>query len=92
MFDAKPLLSGVRITNNNNIIIVLIGAFISVFPNRLRQRQRVSTCLAQKNSHTFLVLLTGFEPSSFGSESDALPIEPPHDPNRGIISSNWGIF
>ena len=25
----------------------------------------------------FLVLLTGFEPSPFGSESDAVPIEPP---------------
>ena len=30
-----------------------------------------------KNSQIFLVLLTGFEPSPFGSESDALPIESP---------------
>ena len=28
----------------------------------------------------FLVLLTVFEPLSFGSESDALPIEPPRHP------------
>ena len=37
----------------------------------------VSTFLTRKNSQFFLELLTGFEPSSFGSESDALPIEPP---------------
>ena len=39
-------------------------------------RQRVSTIfLTRKNSQMFHVLLTGFKPSSFGSESNALPIE-----------------
>ena len=33
-----------------------------------------------KNSKNIIVLLTGFEPWSFGSKSDALPIEPPRHP------------
>ena len=44
-------------------------------------RERVSTTfLTRKNSQILLVLLTGFEPRSFGPldfESDALPVEPP---------------
>ena len=46
------------------------------------QQQVSTTLLTRKNSQIFLVLLTGFEPSSFGSESDALPIEPLRHPSR----------
>ena len=37
----------------------------------------------------FFVLRTGFEPSTFGSESYALPIEPPRHPIITIIVSTY---
>ena len=45
--------------------------------------QRVRTTFStRKNSKKNIVLLTGLEPSSFGSESGALPIEPPRHPKK----------
>ena len=41
--------------------------------------------LTRKNSHFFLVLLTGFEPRVFGSRVEYLPIEPPRTPFIIII-------
>ena len=44
-----------------------------------------------KTTHTFLiVLLTGFEPSFFGSESDALPTEPPR--HRNLWTPRLSIY
>ena len=44
---------------------------------------------SEKLSQFFLVLRTVFEPSTFGSKSDALPIEPPRHPivkNRAVLA------
>ena len=49
-------------------------------------RKRVSiTFLTRKNSQIFLALLTGFKPSSFGSESNGLPIGATPSINKQFI-------
>ena len=47
---------------------------------------------SEKLSKFCLVLRTGFEPSTFGSESDTLLIEPPHHPSANIVITPMVIF
>ena len=83
-FSACSLFSCFRNPPNSDldyrIFIVRTWSFlcVRVHTGGWAHRQRVSTIyLTRKNSQMFIVLLTGFEPSSFGSESDDLLIKPP---------------